>query len=703
MTIKPLILVVEDNQTLLKTMVKLLHHAQYFTLQAVNGLEALRVVDESKPDLVLLSADLPDLNGFEVCRRIKTSDQKNTIVILISGLSKDSENQAEALEIGADGYLVRPISDRELMAHVKALLRIQSTQLTSRSLEERNRSIYENLPLAYQSLDESGCFLDVNKRWLEALGYTRHEVIGKWFGDFLAPAQKDLLKQRFSLFKERGEVRDVDFEMVAKDGSRIFVTFNGKVGYDSHMAFKQTHCVLSDITERKKVEIALKESEEKFRHFFESANVGKSMTAPTGEISVNQAFADMLGYEKEELANKTWQMLTPHEDIPSIQGIIDSLLKGEKHTARFTKRYIHKNGSYIWADVSVAIQRDFDGKPLHFITTVVDITERKRAEEIIRESETRLELFFTQSLDGFFFMMLDEPIQWDGIEEKEKLLDYVFDHQRITKVNDAMLSQYGATRDQFLGSTPRTLFAHDIEYGKRTWREFLDKGQLHIDTVERKMDGSQIWIEGDYICLYNEKGQITGHFGIQRDITARKNAEEQLLVLSKRQQAILAAIPDILMEVDANKVYTWANPAGIQFFGEDVIGHTAENYFMGEEEVYKAVQPLFEGNENTVYIESWQRRFDGEKRLLAWWCRVLKGENGDVTGALSTARDITEIRLVEEEIKALNAELELRVEQRTKELTEAQDKILRQEKLAVLGQMAGGSGTRITQSTGCYF
>jgi hypothetical protein len=73
------------------------------------------------------------------------------------------------------------------------------------------------------------------------------------------------------------------------------------------------------------------------------------------------------------------------------------------------------------------------------------------------EVDDRLELFFSQSLDGFFFMMLDEPVRWDNSLDKDKVLDYVFEHQRITKVNDAMLAQYGTTREQFLGLTPRDL------------------------------------------------------------------------------------------------------------------------------------------------------------------------------------------------------------------------------------------------------
>lgn len=150
-----------------------------------------------------------------------------------------------------------------------------------------------------------------------------------------------------------------------------------------------------------------------------------------------------------------------------------------------------------------------------------------------------------------------------------------------------------------------------------------------------------------------------------------RQESEKLRVLSSRHEAILAAVPEIIMEVDNNKVYTWANSVGIEFFGEDVIGKEAAFYFEDDQDTYVIVKPLFNYAEDVIYLENWQRRRDGEKRLLAWWCRALKDENGQITGALSSARDITEIKLAEEEIKRLNADLEQRVIDRTAQLEAA--------------------------------
>ncbi|MDD5674713.1 MAG: PAS domain S-box protein, partial [Chitinivibrionales bacterium] len=132
-----------------------------------------------------------------------------------------------------------------------------------------------------------------------------------------------------------------------------------------------------------------------------------------------------------------------------------------------------------------------------------------------------------------------------------------------------------------------------------------------------------------------------------RDLTT---AQKTLRIVSSRHEALLSAIPDIIMEVDTAKVYTWANKAGYDFFGGNVIGKEAAHYFEGEQTTYAVVQPLFFGDENVQYLESWQRRKDGQKRLLGWSCRALKDKNGVVTGALSSARDITEIKQAEDTI-----------------------------------------------------
>jgi PAS domain S-box-containing protein len=169
------------------------------------------------------------------------------------------------------------------------------------------------------------------------------------------------------------------------------------------------------------------------------------------------------------------------------------------------------------------------GRSVGRVWSFRDVTESRQAAQALRESQDLLELFFSQSLDGFFFMMLDQPIAWDETTDKEAALDYIFTHERFTKVNAAVLAQFSAREDQLIGLTPAELLAHDIPGARARWREFLDAGHLHRETDERTLDGRPMILEGDYICLYDREGRIIGHFGIQRDVTQRRQEEKEIL------------------------------------------------------------------------------------------------------------------------------------------------------------------------------
>jgi len=139
------------------------------------------------------------------------------------------------------------------------------------------------------------------------------------------------------------------------------------------------------LIDSKLAEEALHESEDKFRYVFDHSVIGKSLTMLSGEIRVNNAFCEMLGYTHEEIENKSWQDITHPEDIELSEKALEPLLRGEKETLRFSKRYLHKSGNVVWADVSTSLRRDATGEPLYFVTAVIDITERKRQESKLNE------------------------------------------------------------------------------------------------------------------------------------------------------------------------------------------------------------------------------------------------------------------------------------------------------------------------------
>ena len=288
--------------------------------------------------------------------------------------------------------------------------------------------------------------------------------------------------------------------------------------------------IATDITNRKILEQALRENEEKYHVLFEDSSDAYLLIEDGKIIESNKSSALLIHVEKSELLGKS-----PADFSPEFQPDgSNSFEKANEYTelalkngsVQFEWMHSKADGSLFWADI-ILTALTINNRKVVFANWR-DINQRKIIEEQLAESNERMEMFFKQSLDGFFFMMLDEPIKWDATIDKENTMEYVFAHHRITKVNDAMLEQYNAKRENFLGLTPNDLFAHDLKHGKEVWTEFFDKGKLHIDTQEMKFDGTPMIISGDYICLYDKENRIIGHFGVQRDVTQERRAEEVL-------------------------------------------------------------------------------------------------------------------------------------------------------------------------------
>lgn len=308
------ILAIDDNRDNLTVLGAVMHDAlpDCTLLTAQNGPRGLELALAEDPDVILLDIVMPGMDGYEVCRRLKADDRLRPIpVVFLTALRTDRESRVQALESGAEAFLSKPVDEQELVAEVRAMGKIKAAAIMQRDervrlrslvaertrelqqSEERFRVLFEQAPMGYQSLDAEGRFIEVNQAWLETLGYLREEVIGKWFGEFLPPEFVEVFRERFSLFKATGHSRS-EIQMLRKDGERRFVAFEGRIARGPDGGFKQTHCILQDITERKRAEEAERASELRLQGVLESTADGILAVDNDGKvIKANSRFAEM--------------------------------------------------------------------------------------------------------------------------------------------------------------------------------------------------------------------------------------------------------------------------------------------------------------------------------------------------------------------------------------------------------------------------
>ncbi len=438
----------------------------------------------------------------------------------------------------------------------------------------------------------------------------------------------------------------------------VFNMYSSEVGFFDEDEIKLLDELVMDISfalEFIEREAQRKEAEEfllKFRMGIERSGDAVFLTDPDGTITyVNPAFEKMFGYTKEEAIGKTPRILKSGTlDQEYYRNFWDNLLTQKPVTHEIVNKT--KDGRLLSIEASINPIINKQNEIIGFLAIERDITERKRAEEALRKSEEQLELFFTQSLAGFFFMMLDGPISWDKAEDKEKTLDYMITHQRITKVNDAMLTQYRATREQFIGLTLADFFAHNIEQGRRVLRQLFDTGHLHVETNERRFDGTQMWLEGDYICLYDANRCITGQFGVQKDITERKLAEEALRENEEHLRTIIETEPECVKIVDRDGQLLEMNAVGLAMLEAESLSevqqHTLFNFILPE---YRA--PFGDLHKRVMSGENGILEFEvmglrGTRRWLETHAAPMHDATGEVTKLLGVTRDITERKRAEE-------------------------------------------------------
>ncbi len=385
---------------------------------------------------------------------------------------------------------------------------------TLRKSEERYKTLVDTSPDAVIMADLTGHVSFVSRRLVELHGAeSADEFLGKCALDYLVPEDHGRYRQYLQKTLEDGITSDVEYTFIKKDGTRYPTELSAALVKDAAGKPVAIINVLRDITERKQAEKALRQSERRFRNYFEQGLIGMAVTSVDKRwLEVNDRLCEILGYSREELVQASWAELTHPDDLEPNVRLFNPLLAGEIDRFTLNKRYIKKDGNIVHTTIHTRAFRKDDGTADHIVTLVEDITARKQAEENLRASEERYELAVRGAGVGI----------WDYDVRTGK----VYFSPRWKTIFGYDENDIGDSLDDW----SRLLHPDERDWILKFQDDFL-AGTSPTVTVEyrlRHKDGSYRWIVAHGLVLRDEQGKAYRFVGSHGDITDRKQAEEAL-------------------------------------------------------------------------------------------------------------------------------------------------------------------------------
>ena len=518
---------------------------------------------------------------------------------------------------------------RDITEHKRAENEIQNLQRYNRGLIETSLD-----PLV--TFDKEGIILDVNGATIQATGRTRKELTGTPFADYFTDPEK-AYKGAMLTF-ETGEVRDYELVMKARDGTETVVSYNASVYKDQNGNVVGAFAAARDITEHKRAEQEIQELQHYNRGLIETSLDPLVTFDKEGIImDVNGATIQATGRTRKELIG------TPFADYftdpeRAYKGAMLTFETGEVRDYELVMKARHETETVVSYNASV--YKDQAGTVVGAFAAARDITEQKNAEIALLESKAELDLIFRIAADGMCVIGAD---------------------YNIIKVNKTFIRMAGVDEDEIIGKKCYDVFSGELCRSKECPLEKMKKGGQFAEheSVKKRSDGKEIPVIVNAARL-DRDGKFVGIVEDFKDITERKQAEEDIRELQRYNRGLIEVNLDPLFTFDHKGIIMDVNGATIRATGrtrEELIGTPFADCFTDPEKAYKGAMLTFETGEVRDY-ELLMKAVDGIETMVACNASVYEDQNGNVVGAFAAARDITERKAAEQELRETVGRLE---------------------------------------------
>jgi len=568
----PSILMVDDHPARLLTYEAILTGIPVQFVRANSGEEALQQLLKQAFALILLDVNMPGIDGFEVARHVRGHARLGkTPIIFVSGERFSDLDRLKGYEVGAIDYISVPIVPEILRSKVAVLIelfnrRTELEQLNTASTEARRlgstdsvaegasathlRALFDQTSdikfILRGELDTdrkltTWRYIDANASALSLYGRTREELVGRTvqdaFPDHATRAttlcQQALLGGERLQYETEFANRQLLVRMFAVDNECVAVT-------------------CTDISDRRRVEMALANSERRFQASVESCPVGVAQNAVDGRFEyVNAGFCNIVGYTPEELSKLTWQQITHPDEIAADSSRAELVLAGKLPHYTIEKRYIRKDGTPVWVSMFGNFIYDDQRRPVQGVAVVVDISARKLSDQALQESRQRLLLAHDAAgLGSFDWNVRMDSATWDsrarelwGLAPGEPL-----------NLNVALAGVHPADRAAVAAAVQHAL---DPSSGGRYFARYR---------VVNVADGITRWIESHGHVLFDNRTPVR-MVGIVQDVSERVDADNALRKSEERFRELANNIDQIVWTCDATGQPTWYNDRWYEFSG----------------------------------------------------------------------------------------------------------------------------------------